>query len=392
MTSTSDTDMLEQIDKHLAAPSQAWLLGAGISKDACIPLMFPLTRQVRSLSRGKAYFGLVEALMAELPSDSHVEHLLSQIGDYIALANRTKSKTVRIGGKDYKLEDLDQAHVGVVALIVETIRWGYVEAAGSEPERVGSRDKCIVDVSGHREFAIALFGLRAGREDRRKPIHLFTTNYDTLIEDALAFNGIPYWDGFTGGAVAYRSHRFGQDPDLAEYRAHVLKLHGSIDWHLEADGRVLRVRDGDMYPGKMRRALIYPQATKYVATQRDPFASQFDLFRRAFSGASDDTLIVCGYSFGDDHINHEIELAMARPGSRQTTLLAFCWENTALPGALEKWRHSEWGSRVYVLTQKGIHCGKKGPLHPPTSCPEHMWWTFKGVTELLRDGAVRIAA
>jgi len=392
MTSVSDTDLLEQIDKHLSAPSQAWLFGAGISKDACIPLMFPLTDQVRSLSKGKPQFDLVEALMAELPSYSHVEHLLSQLGDYAALAKRTRSGTVRIGGKDYGLSDLDQAHLGVVASIVETIRWGYVAATENTPERIGTRDKCIVDVSGHRDFASALFGLRAGREDRRKPIHLFTTNYDTLMEDALAFNGISYWDGFTGGAVAYRSHRFGQDPDSAECRAHVLKLHGSIDWHLEPDGRVLRVRDGDMYPGQMHHALIYPQATKYVATQRDPFASQFDLFRRAFSGASDDTLIVCGYSFGDDHINQEIELAMARPGSRQTTLLAFCWEGTALPDALEKWRSSDWGSRVYVLTQKGIHCGAKGPLHPPAPGAEHRWWTFKGVTELLRDGAVRIGA
>ena len=146
--------------------------------------MFPLTDQVRSLSKGKPHLDLVEALMAELPSDSHVEHLLSQLGDYAALANRTRSGTVRIGGKDYGLGDLDQAHIGVVASIVETIRWGYVAATGTTPERIGTRDKCIVDVSGHRDFANALFGLRAGREDRRKPIHLFTTNYDTLIEDA----------------------------------------------------------------------------------------------------------------------------------------------------------------------------------------------------------------
>jgi hypothetical protein len=272
-----------------------------------------------------------------------------------------------------------------------TVRWGYVEASGGNPERVGSRQNCIVDVAGHRNFARALFGLQAGREERRRPIHLFTTNYDTLIEDVLAFNGIRYWDGFSGGAIAFRNHRFGQDPESADCRAHVLKLHGSIDWHLDEEGGVLRVRDGDMYPGEMRRALIYPQATKYVATQRDPFASQFDLFRRAFSKTLDDRLLVCGYSFGDDHINQEIELAMARPGSRQTTLLAFCWEGVALPEFLEAWRQCEWGSRVYVLTQKGIYCGSKGPFHESASGSEHDWWTFNGVTNLLRDGAARAA-
>ncbi len=138
MISATDSDLLEQIDKHLAAPSQAWLFGAGVSREACIPLMFPLTNRVRILSKGRQYFDLVEALMAELPPNSHVEHLLSQLGDYAALGARARSRTVRIGGKEYSLDDLDQAHLSLVASIVETIRWGYVEANGSEPEQVGT--------------------------------------------------------------------------------------------------------------------------------------------------------------------------------------------------------------------------------------------------------------
>ena len=60
--------------------------------------------------------------MAELPSNSHVEHLLSQLADYAALANRTLSKIVNIVGEDCGQHDLDGAHLGVVASIVETIR------------------------------------------------------------------------------------------------------------------------------------------------------------------------------------------------------------------------------------------------------------------------------
>ena len=55
MTSASNDDLLEQIDKHLAAPSQAWRVGAGISKDAGIPLMLPLAVRVRYLSKGKPH-------------------------------------------------------------------------------------------------------------------------------------------------------------------------------------------------------------------------------------------------------------------------------------------------------------------------------------------------
>jgi hypothetical protein len=97
----------------------------------------------------------------------------------------------------------------------------------------------------------------------------------------------------------------------------VIKLHGSIDWHLGEDDRVWRVRDGDLYPKKISRVLIYPQSTKYLATQRDPFAAQFDLFRRALGAREENVLATCGYSFGDEHINQEIELALQRLRTKQ---------------------------------------------------------------------------
>src|SRR3546814_2442820 len=47
-----------------------------------------------------------------------------------------------------------------------------------------------------------------------------------------------------------------------------MKLHGSIDWILGDEGDVWRVRDTDIYPRRSGSVLIYPQSTKYVATQR----------------------------------------------------------------------------------------------------------------------------
>ena len=81
-------------------------------------MLFPLTKRVRSLANGKPHFELAEALIAELPPNSHVEHLLSQLGDYKTLANWTTSKAVRIGAKDYGLGDLDRAHLGILAALV----------------------------------------------------------------------------------------------------------------------------------------------------------------------------------------------------------------------------------------------------------------------------------
>jgi hypothetical protein len=133
------------------------------------------------------------------------------------------------------------------------------------------------------------------------------------------------------------------------------------------------VRDGNTYPSTASRLLIYPQATKYHATQRDPFAAQFELLRRAPNSPRDNTFAVCGYSFGDEHINQEIELAMARPDCR-ATLLAFCMEGTA--GLLEVpqgWRASRWGERLFCITERGLYVGGDGPYFEPVAGSNRDW-------------------
>jgi hypothetical protein len=372
------SDYLAQIDNHLGTRHQSWLFGAGISLKACVPLMWPLTERVREMLNGDASEDLVNLLISDLPSTCHIEHVLSHIGDYQALTERT-SKTVQIGGKDFKKDDLENAHTAIVSRIADTIRWGYQ----ADPKTVGKYDAPIVKVDDHRSFIRAALGkAQAGLTDRRRAIRLFSLNYDTLIEDALALESIPYWDGFTGGAVAYRSHRFGENPPDGFYRAYVIKLHGSIDWHLVGN-EVTRVRHFDVYPPRTGRVLIYPQATKYVATQRDPFATQFDLFRRTLAEKGENVLSICGYSFGDAHVNQEIEMAMAVPGSR-TTLLAFSMK---LGPDLERWRNESWGQRLYILTEAGLYVGKEGPYFAPATGKKLDWWTFEGAAKVLSNGA-----
>lgn len=385
--SVADEGYLQQLDEFLSRPNQLWLLGAGISYDAGIPLMHPLTNRVMELAADSEHKPLLDALLAELPRDTHIEYLLSHLGDYTTLCGRSSSGQIKIDDIDYPLATLEAAHVEVLSFISETVRWGYRAASDGNPAVVGSNENPMVSVEHHLAFVKAILGKRqAGLDARRRPVSFFTTNYDTLLEDALSLGCFSYWDGFSGGAVAFRNHRYGDNEPNTGCRAHVVKLHGSIDWHLGDDGKVWRVRDRDLYPDRGGRVLIYPQATKYVATQRDPFAAQFDIFRRALCNGSDNVLGVCGYSFGDDHINQEIEFALSAPNSK-TTVLVFCAEGAVLPTTLETWRQSSWGKRVYVMTQRGLYVGPVGPLHGPTDGETLSWWTFKGLTNILQNGA-----
>lgn len=379
-------DHLKQLDDFLSRPNQIWLLGAGVSKEAGIPLMHPLTTRVLELLAGSECEILFKSLAGELDAKSHIEHILSQLGDYAALCKRGKTGAVSIAGNDYTMAELEKAHSAAVGHIADTIRWGYSAANGTVPMKAGTRNAPIVSVTDHKNFVEALIGIRqAGLDGRRRPTRIFTINYDTLIEDALALSGYSYWDGFSGGAIAFRTFTYGTNDPNQGYKVNLIKLHGSIDWFLTTEGRVVRAREGDNYPDKNGRILIYPQATKYVETQRDPFSSQFDLLRRSLSDGQDSVLAICGYSFGDDHINQEIEIALSSPASK-FTILAFCFQGDELPPALARWRTSESGKRVYIMTQKGLYAGDTGP-HMNATAKNLDWWTFAGVTNVLANGA-----
>lgn len=388
-----DEDLLEQIESHLRSPSQSWLLGAGASVEAGIPLMHPLTSRVRALLEGDECGDTFDALSELLPEGSHIEHILNQLTDYIALTRRSRLESgdfIEIHGHKFTEEHLQDAHAKILEKIAQTVKYGYKpaqEGNGADGEEVGSVECPIVTIDRHQQFVKAVCETgQAGLQSRRGPINLFTTNYDTLLEDSLALSRIEYWDGFSGGAVAFRNYRFGDAPPLVGQRANVVKMHGSIDWHMDESAHVWRVRENDRYPSdKIGRVVIYPQATKYLATQRDPFSVQFDLFRRAFITSDDNVLCICGYSFGDEHINEEIATGMSRPESR-TTLIIFIKENEGLPHCLDVWRKAFWGNRLFILTEKGVYKGPDGPFCEPKQGSDYIWWTFSGVIEILESG------
>jgi hypothetical protein len=96
MTAKDDMDAfsdgVEELQKILALGRQQWLMGAGVSFAANIPLMYPLTTRVKAcLAQAEA--ALLAEIMSDMPATAHVEHALSQLGDLIAIAERPKRVT-----------------------------------------------------------------------------------------------------------------------------------------------------------------------------------------------------------------------------------------------------------------------------------------------------------
>jgi len=387
-------DIAEQFEKAFNTPKQTWLLAAGASFMSNIPLMYPLTRRVLELARTEVFVDrpdiieVIDFIKQDIAEDAHIEIFLTHLADLISMSTRSRSNSTRLGTSNVNITVLTTLHNELLKIISDVIRWGYRENFNEDGNiaapTVGTPTTPIVTVDHHSQFVQAVFRRnRAGLETLRGPVEFFTTNYDTLIEDALSLSEISHEDGFAGGGVAFWVG-YGLTHGVRK-QATVVKLHGSIDWIAPKNSptKLLRVRHHDMYPEPQNQVVIYPQATKYANTQLDPFANLFQRFRENLADSAERVLLICGYSFGDEHINQDIEVAMSTHGS-QLTIVAFAEEKPELPRTLQRWQQASWGERVYIVTNNGLYNGASGP-HWGTS-EGRSWWTFSGVTEMLSDG------
>ena len=379
----------EKLREHLDSPRQNWLFGAGISYESNIPLMDPLTDRVKEIIEASAHeknIEIYEILGKELEESAHIEHYLSHLGDLITLSERSRTKSASIGKSNYSEAELLVLYKSIIKAIGITVRYGYSKNGGKP--LIGTAEEPIVEIDQHIKFIQSVYSNRANLTSRSK-LTFFTTNYDTLLEDALGLEKITVVDGFSGGSIGYwnPATEFSKEV-IHPSKCYLYKLHGSIDWQRDKQKGLVRTRYGTKYLKNISDILIYPQATKYVETQKDPFSYLFTGFRNALSSSNDNVLITCGYSFGDEHINAEIESALSSQLNR-TTLIAFIAEDSnngqKVNKTLDSWLiNPNFGERVYAAGKKGIYYNSITPLEPNQE-GELDWWKFDGLTNYISN-------
>ena len=362
-------DHVSQLTKLLSQSRRAFVIGAGCSKCAGLPLMEELTQKVLEAlpNDGKAH-----AILAGLKqhfggaTGCTIEDYMSELVDHIAIAERRRLRSATaanasINATDYSPDDLAKALIEIKNTIADVI------------------GKAKPTISVHRQFVRTVHQvLQSGKAGQPTRVDYYTLNYDTLFEDALSLERVPVADGFNGGATGWWDARAYQDGSA---QARILKVHGSIDWCLwDSDVLPRRVRQGLDVGGSREPVLIWPASTKYREAQRDPFAQIIDEMRRGIrpSAKSEMILVVCGYSFGDAHINHELDRAL-HESDRGLTIIAFTNANEP-QGQLQEWR-----SDPRVCDQVRIHANK-GFFHGKVedrSDVALLWWKFEILTRLL---------
>lgn len=114
----------------------------------------------------------------------------------------------------------------------------------------------------------------------------------------------------------------------------------------------------------------------------------FSKFREHLQTTVDNILITCGYSFGDEHVNSEIEFALSLPPNKTNTII-FIREDYnetkkehSLPLILKRWlAESPFSDRLFIVTNVGIYNGNS--IFVEVDEYNNDMWTFEGLTRLI---------
>lgn len=177
------------------------------------------------------------------------------------------------------------------------------------------------DVARNAQLVLSSFLMAFGRKSTRERLHIFTTNYDRLIEYVCDLVGLWKLDRFVGGlSPRFRASRMDIDlhynppgtrgePRYLEGVVRLTKLHGSIDWIFKS-GSLLKTAMPfgcgeeffDLVGDPADALIVYPNPAKDIETGEFPYSELF----RDFSNAvvrPNSALVTYGYGFGDSHVN-----------------------------------------------------------------------------------------
>ena len=269
----------------------AFLFGAGTSlakkcdESPCIPAIGELTQTIEAdLSKIDKYKEAINEIKEdEIGIDKYnIETLLSNL----------EQKLLVIGKGN--LNGLDSTEISdLITNIKKQIR-----------KKVSVHEK-IEKNREHLENSIQCdFAEWINRVDRNYGIEIFTLNYDYLLELGLESKNVPYYDGFTGSFLPFFNSESVEDFRFLARQTKLWKIHGSLGWHFDEElGKVLRKDSSE------QDILIYPSTLKYSDSKKQPYISFLDRLSN-FLKHDDSVLIICGYSFGDEHINERIMTAL----------------------------------------------------------------------------------
>lgn len=167
------------------------------------------------------------------------------------------------------------------------------------------------------------------RKNNDSRVQIFTTNYDTLFEQAANDAGFVVVDGFSFtqprkfsgrwfdlDIVNREKTRLKQEESFIQKVFHLYKLHGSLTWERDEKGEV-KQNDNPKNP-----LMIYPSSEKYESSYEQPYFEMMSRFQQALR-KEETLLIIIGLSLADKHIKNVILEAVDQNPSFQLVFVKY---------------------------------------------------------------------
>ncbi len=307
---------IELLRNHLATHDVplCFFLGAGtscsvrIGNDPLIPAVDALTGKCKSAvaTLGTEFTKAWESIEEECKAN----HVLANIE---SILSRVRVKIDALTPNDKLIGLTKEQFTNLEKCIRENIAQQVTPEETNIPENIP-----------HDQFAKWVKSIT-----RKRPVEIFTTNYDILLERSFQRSRVPIFDGFVGAYKPFfwpecidqidsTEHSESGDPIPTDW-VRLWKIHGSVNWH--KDGNTETIFRGEV---SKEGILILPSHLKYDESRKQPYQSFINRMSYVLAGHNT-ILIVCGHSFGDRHLNDLIFNAL--DNNIQTHAIALQFED-----------------------------------------------------------------
>lgn len=187
---------------------------------------------------------------------------------------------------------------------------------------------CTLDLDDHQAPHQDFLNKITARKSNDARVELFTTNYDTLFEQAANKAGFVIIDGFSFthprefagkwfdlDIINREKTRLKQEESFVSKVFHLYKLHGSLNWTKEKD-KIIQKDNTD------NPLIIYPASEKYESSYEQPYFEMMSRFQQALR-REETLLIVIGFGFQDKHIKNVIIEAVEQNPSFQLLVVNY---------------------------------------------------------------------
>lgn len=324
-------------------PSISFLLGSGISLASGMPSVSTITNAIQSYY-GKSINELRDLKKAKIYGSELLDAI--KLIDTIDLYIRSLSSTSPVNYEDiYELLNVYTERTGFqsseipisnMAFIEEIQKAFFLKNGKSISNNTPSNAKRIIESIVKKYIPIEprnINGLGFLSEIAMNvsgDIDILTLNHDYVLETDLKGKGIPFVDGMIENGDIFKWEENGYF-DQNRHKISILKLHGGIDWEVLAyytdNGSLTDLQIGIVKPINAENTSLYIKGIPYDRIGKNltrDFLSAFITGKRSkairynMSYFSDifstmgrllkkhNLLVIAGYGFSDDAINHRI--------------------------------------------------------------------------------------